>query len=84
MPDTCENWLGRVTYVYYAGQTHEIYHVLSYSVDFKVLGELWNLLSKTVLSKSTCSFIWNKGSVNIWNDREAQTLLAQRTCKYFL
>ena len=31
--------------IYYAHQTHEIYHVVSYSVDFKALGELWNPLS---------------------------------------
>ena len=49
--------------IYYAHQTHEIYQVLPYSVDFKTPGELWNPLSKTVLSK--CNFIWNKGPVNI-------------------
>ena len=53
------------TCVYYACQTHEIYQVLSYFVDFKAPRELWNPLSKTVLSN--CSFIWNKGPVNIWN-----------------
>ena len=42
--------------------------------------ELWNPLSKTILSK--CSFIWNKGHVNISNDRNAQTQLVCRTCKY--
>ena len=48
----------------------QIYQVLPYSVDFKAPRELWNPLSKTVLSKY--SFIWNKGPVNIWNDRKAQ------------
>ena len=41
--------------VYYDGQTHGIYQVLPYAIDFKAFGELWNLLSKTVLSE--CSFI---------------------------
>ena len=61
MPKTSENWLGLVnSCVHYACQTHEIYQVLPYSLDFKVLPssqELWNLLSKTV--HSTRSFIWN-------------------------
>ena len=71
MPKTFENWLGFVnSYIYHARQTHEVYQVLPYAVDFKAPGELWNLLSKTVLSK--CSFIWNKGPVNIWDDRKAQ------------
>ena len=36
MPETCENWLGLVNIcIYYACQTHEIYQVLPYSVDFK-------------------------------------------------
>ena len=30
--------------------------------------ELWDPLSKTVHSK--CNFIWNKGPVNVWNDRK--------------
>ena len=68
MPETCDNWLGLVkSYVYYAHQTYEIYQALPYSVDFKALGELWNTLSETVLSKY--SFIRDKGPVNIWNDR---------------
>ena len=70
MPETCENWLGLVnSRVYYAHQTHEIYQVLPYSVDFKAPGELCNPLSKTVLSE--CSFIWNKGCVNICHDHKA-------------
>ena len=36
--------------VYYAPKICEIYQVLSYSVDFKALGELWIPLSKTVLN----------------------------------
>ena len=44
--------------VYYARQTREIYHVLPYSVDFKVPRAFWNVLTKTVVSK--CSSIWNK------------------------
>ena len=44
----------------------EIYQELPYSLDFKVHGELWNPLSKTVLSK--CSFISTKGPVDILND----------------
>ena len=64
MPETCESWLSLVnSCVYYALKTHEIYQVLPYSVDFKAPGELWNPLSKAVLSK--CSFIWNKEHVNI-------------------
>ena len=68
MPKTFENWLSLVkSCVYYAHQTCEIYQLLSYLVDLKIPLELWNPLSKTVLSKF--SFIWNKGPVNIWNDR---------------
>ena len=51
--------------VYYPRQTCEIYQVLPHSFVFKALGQLWNPLSKTVLIK--CSFISNKGYVNIWN-----------------
>ena len=50
MSETFENWLGLVkSCIYYARQTHEIYQVLPYSVDFKAPGELWNLLSKIVI-----------------------------------
>ena len=39
----CENWLGLVnSCVYCAQQTHKIYQVLPYSVDFKAPGELCN------------------------------------------
>ena len=66
MPETCENWLGLVnSCVYYARQTCEIFQVLRYAVDFKAPRELWNPLSKTVLSEY--SFIWNIGHVHIWN-----------------
>ena len=52
MPETYENWFDIVnSCIYYIHQTHEIYQVLPYSVDFKTPGELWNRLSKTVLSK---------------------------------
>ena len=69
MPETCENGLGLVNiYVYHACQTHEIYQVLPYSLDFKAPQELWNPLSKTVFSKY--NLISNKGPVNIWNDRK--------------
>ena len=81
MPETCENWLGpENSCIYYAHQTSEIYELLPYSVDFKVPGELWNPLSKTVLSK--CSFIWNKGPANIGNNHKVQNDLVRRTCKY--
>ena len=67
MPETWENCLGQLnSWIYYAGQTREIYQALSYSVDIKVNGKLRNPLSKTVLRKH--SFIWNEGPVNIWND----------------
>ena len=70
MAETCENLFGLVnSLVYYALQTHGINQVLTYSIDFKAPGELWNPLSKAVLSK--CSLIWNKGPVN-WNDFEAR------------
>ena len=76
MLDTRKNWLGLVNSCrYYARQTRAVYQVLPYSVGFKALWELYNPLRKTILSK--CSFISNKGPVNISNDREAQT------CKYF-
>ena len=71
MPETCENWHRLVnSCIYYAWQTHEIYQVLPYSVDFKAPGELWNPLIKAVFSKF--SFISNKGPVNLWNDHKAQ------------
>ena len=48
---TCENWLSLLnSCIYYAHQTHEIYQVLPYFMDFKAPWELWNPLSKTVLS----------------------------------
>ena len=63
LPNTCENWLSLVnSCVYYACQTCEIYQVLPYSVNFKAPTELWNSLSKIVLSK--CSFICNEEHVN--------------------
>ena len=52
MPKTFENWLSLVkSCVYYAHQTCEIYQLLPYLVDLKIPLELWNPLSKTVLSK---------------------------------
>ena len=45
-----DNW------IYCACQTCEIYQVLLYWVDFKAPFELWNPLSKTVVSK--CIFIF--------------------------
>ena len=37
MPETCENWLGRVnSCVYYARQTHGIYQLPPYWVDFEI------------------------------------------------
>ena len=51
MPETCESWFRFVNiYIHYAHQTQEIYQVQPWSVDFKAPGELWNPLSKTVLS----------------------------------
>ena len=71
MPETCENWLGLVySCIHYACRIHEIYQLLSYSVDFKTPMELWNPLNKTVLRK--CSFIWNKWPANIWNYGKTQ------------
>ena len=59
MPETCENWLGLVnSHVCYACQTLEIYQVQPYAADFKAPEELWNPLSKTVLSKR--DVIWIK------------------------
>ena len=48
---------------------------------FKAPCELWNPLSKTVLSK--CSSIWNKRPVNFGNYRKAQRQLICQTCRYF-
>ena len=51
------NWFRLVnSCIYYACQTNEVYQVLPYSVDFKALRELWNPLSKTVLSEMTVKF----------------------------
>ena len=81
MPETCENWLGLgKSYVYYACQTRESYPVLSYSVNLKAPGELWNPLSKTVLSK--CGFFWNEGPEIIRNDRKDQKSIVCWACKY--
>ena len=42
MPKTCENWLGFVSsWVYNARQTHVVYKLLQYSVDFKAPWEHW-------------------------------------------
>ena len=61
MLGTCKNCLGLVkSCVYYVRPTREIHRVLPYSVDFKAPEELWNSLSKTILSK--CSFIKNDTS----------------------
>ena len=54
---------------YYARQTRGIYQVLPYSVDFEAPMGFWNPLNKTILRK--CSFIRNKGPINIWNGRKA-------------
>ena len=71
MPETCENWLDLVnSCAHHARQTHGIFQVLPYLMDFKVLGELWNPLSRTVLSKR--SFIWNKRPVKICNGSKTQ------------
>ena len=41
MPETSENWRDLVnSFVYYAHQTHKIYQVPPYSVDFKAPMEL--------------------------------------------
>ena len=41
MPEPCENWLGLVNIcIHYAYQTHDIYQVQPYSVEFKSLREL--------------------------------------------
>ena len=45
MLKTCENWLSLVnSCVNYAHQTHKIYYVLPYTVDFKASDEFWNPL----------------------------------------
>ena len=56
----------------YAHHTHEIYQVLTYSVDFLAPRELWYPLNMTVYCE--CSFIWNKGAVYIWNDPKGSKL----------
>ena len=71
MLETSENWFGLVnSCVCFARQARKIHQVLSYSVDFKAPGELWNPLSKTVHGKF--SFIWNRRPANILNGRKAQ------------
>ena len=66
-----ENWFSLVNNgIYSSHQMHDIYQILPGSVDFKASKELWNPLSNTGLSK--CSFVWNKGPVNIWNDSKTQ------------
>ena len=58
MPEVYENWLGRVN------------SDDSCARETREIGKLWNPLRKTVPSE--CSFIWNKGPVNIRNDRKAR------------
>ena len=50
MPETCENQPGLVvnSCITYACQTHEIYQVLPYPVDFKAPREFWNPPSETI------------------------------------
>ena len=42
---------------------------------------IWNQFSKTIFSK--CSFMSNKGHVNILNDRKARAWFVSWACKYF-
>ena len=64
MLESIENRFGHVkSFLHYAHQTCEIYQLLTHSMDFKAHRELWNPLSKTVLS-----FVSNKGPVNILKD----------------
>ena len=71
IPQTCENWLGLVnSCIYYVHQTHEIFELLPYLLDFKASWKFWNPVSETVLNK--CSFIWNTGPLNIWNDHKPE------------
>ena len=50
MPEIWKKWLGLVNCcIYNACQIHEIYKVLSYSVDFKAPAKLWNQLIKVYL-----------------------------------
>ena len=66
MPETWENWLDPVnSWIYYARQTREMYQV-----PYCLTQWISKHPGKPVLSK--CSFIWNKGPVNIWNDHKAQ------------
>ena len=82
MPKICEDWLRLVdSYVYSASQIHEIYQVLPSSVDFKASKGLSNPLSYTALGK--CSFISNKGAVNISNYCKAQKIFYDRPVKKF-
>ena len=58
MSDTCEKWFGLVnSCAYYALQAREINQVLPYLVDFEAPGELWNPLTKTVLTKANVVLI---------------------------
>ena len=57
IPETCEIIASNSCF-YYAHQTHEIYQILPYSVDFKAPKELWNPLSKTVLSLNHSKVLW--------------------------
>ena len=42
MPETCENWLHLAnSCIYYIHQTHKIYQVLYYSVDFKAAKDIY-------------------------------------------
>ena len=60
MLETYEYWLGlENNRVCYASETHEIYQVLHCSVDSQDSRELWNPMTKTVVSKR--SFVWSKG-----------------------
>ena len=63
IPESCTNWLGLVDSCVL--MPTRLVKFTRYSL---ISGKLWNPLSKRVLSK--CSFVWNKGPVNIWKHRK--------------
>ena len=79
MAETYENWRCRVNNcVYNAHQTREIYQVLPYSVWFKAPGPFEIHRVNKHLENVV---IWNKGTVNILNDRNTRKQLVRETCK---
>ena len=82
MAETCE-WLDLVyNCVYYARHARKHLPGTALLNGFQSPGgALKSTKQKKVLS--ICTFIWNKGPLNIWNDHKTQKSLVRRTLNIF-